>query len=64
MKKIGFVGVAEATTVKGDVTLAPAVGLETVNGKSFEPAGGGVAVWAGSRLVPGVHQIGTGGVDG
>jgi hypothetical protein len=65
MKKIGFVGVADATTLIGDVTLAPAVGFEIVNGKSFDPAGGGVASGAGNCwLFPGVHVIGTGGVDG
>jgi hypothetical protein len=41
MKKMGFVGLAEATTVAGEVTVWPSVGLLTVNGKSFEPAGGG-----------------------
>ena len=61
---MGFFGVAEAATLKGEVTLAPSVGLEIVSGKSFEPAGGGVAVGAGSLLVLGDHVIGTGGVDG
>jgi hypothetical protein len=37
MKKIGFFGVADATTLIGDVTLAPALGLEIVRGKLFEP---------------------------
>jgi hypothetical protein len=64
MKKIGFVGVADATTLIGDVTLAPSVGLDTVNGKSFEPAGGAVATGAGRLLVLADHVIGTGGVDG
>src|ERR1700688_3324697 len=65
MKKIGFFGVADATTLIGDVTLAPSVGFEIVNGKSFEPAGGGVASGAGNCLLfCGVHVIGTGGVDG
>jgi len=64
MKKIGFFGVADATTLIGDVTLDPSVGLETVNGKSFEPAGAGVAMGAGRLLVLGDHVIGTGGVDG
>jgi hypothetical protein len=65
MKKIGFFGVADATTLIGDVTLVPSTGLEIVNGKSFEPAGGGVASGAGSCwLLPGVHVMGTGGVDG
>jgi len=50
MKKMGFVGVAEATTVTGDVTVAPSVGLEMVSGKSSDAAGGGVAGGAGSGL--------------
>lgn len=45
---MGLVGVAVATTLIGEVTLAPAVGFDMVNGKSFEPAGGGVANGAGS----------------
>jgi hypothetical protein len=32
MKKIGFFGVAEATTFIGDVTLDLSTGLETVSG--------------------------------
>jgi len=64
MKKIGFFGVADATTLIGDVILDPSVGLEMVSGKSFEPAGGAVAGGAGRLLVLGDHVIGTGGVDG
>jgi len=64
MKKIGFFGVADATTLIGDVTLDPSIGLETVSGKSFEPAGGAVASGAGKLLLLGDHVIGTGGVDG
>jgi hypothetical protein len=65
MKKIGFFGVADATTLRGDVTLAPSVGFVTVSGKSFEPAGGGVASGAGNCwLFCGVHVMGTGGVGG
>jgi len=56
--------VAEATTVSGEVTLELAVGFETVNGKSLEPAGGAVAVGAGRSLVLGDQVIGTGGVEG
>jgi hypothetical protein len=37
MKKMGFFGVADATTLKGDVRLWLAVGLATVSGKSSEP---------------------------
>jgi len=64
MKKIGFFGVADATTLIGDVTLDPSIGLETVSRKSFEPDGGAVAGGAGKLLVLGDHVIGTGGVDG
>src|SRR5260370_19924252 len=65
MKKIGFFGLAEATIVAGEVTVAPSDGLEIVSGKSFEADGGGTcAGGAGSGLVCGVHVIGTGGVDG
>jgi hypothetical protein len=32
MKKIGFVGVADATTLVGDVTVSPSMGLVTVRG--------------------------------
>ncbi len=65
MKKIGFFGFAEATTVAGEVTVAPSDGLEMIRGKSFEAVGGGTcAGGAGSGLVCGDHVIGTGGVDG
>jgi len=73
MKKIGFVGLAVATTLTGEATLDWSVGFETVRGKSFDPPGsGGVQVdvggshagGAGSRLVLGDHVIGTGGVEG
>src|SRR4030088_2676207 len=65
MKKIGFFGLAEATTMAGEVTVAPSDGLEIVSGKSFEAVGGGTcAGGAGSGLVCGDHVIGTGGVDG
>ena len=65
MKKIGLFGVAEATTVAGEVTDAPSPGLVIVKGKSLDPAGGGTcAGGAGNGLVDGDHVIGTGGVDG
>jgi hypothetical protein len=69
MKKMGFFGVADATTLMGEVTLAAAVGFETVNGKSFDPVPqdefpGSCAIGAGSVLVLGDHVIGTGGVEG
>src|SRR5437763_6638402 len=69
MKKIGFGGVAEATTWKGDATLAPAVGPDTVKGKSLVPVpqaavDGLAAVGAGKLPVLAVHVMGTGGVDG
>ena len=62
---MGFFGVAEATTVIGEVEVVPSVGLEIVRGKSFDPAGGGTcAGGAGRGLEDGDHVIGTGGVDG
>ena len=69
MKKIGFLGVAEATTLIGDVTLALATGFETVKGKSLDPAPHAVlegfcAVGAGKALLLGDQLMGTGGVDG
>jgi len=65
MKKMGFFGVAEATTFVGEVTVARSVGLETESGKSLDPAGGGTcAGGAGSGLVEGLQVMGTGGVDG
>lgn len=69
MKKIGFVGVADATTLIGEVRLALAVGFETDNGKSSDPVPqsaleGATAVGAGSGLVEGDHVMGTGGVAG
>ncbi|MGA2354128.1 MAG: hypothetical protein ABSG02_06505 [Terriglobales bacterium] len=65
MKKIGFFGVAEATTLMGEVRLTPLVGLETVSGKSSDGVGGGTwAGGAGRGLVLGDHVIGTGGTDG
>jgi hypothetical protein len=65
MKKIGFFGCAEATTLIGEVTEEELVGLETVRGKSSDPPGGGTcAGGAGRSLELGDHVIGTGGVDG
>ena len=69
MKKIGLFGVAVATTLIGDVRLAPAVGLETVRGKSFDPVpqstvDGSCAAGAGKLLVLGVQLMETGGVEG
>jgi hypothetical protein len=69
MKKMGFFGVAEATTLMGEVMLAAAVGFETVNGKSFDPFpqaefAGSCAIGAGSVLVLGDQVIGMGGVEG
>lgn len=70
MKKIGFLGLALATTFKGDVTVEFAVGFETVNGKSFEPffhgavlsfsAGGAGTVGSAD----GVQVMLSGGIDG
>lgn len=69
MKKIGFFGVAEATTLIGDVTLAPAPGLEIVRGKLLEPlpqsaVTGFWAVGAGKLLLLADHVMGTGAVEG
>jgi len=69
MKKMGFFGVADATTWIGDVRVALAVGLEMESGKSFEPVPhsalfGATAAGAGNGLVEGDHVMGTGGVDG
>ena len=73
IKKIGFLGDADATTVAGEVTDPPSLGLDTVRGKSLEPFGsggaqvdvGGVqAGGAGKGLVLGAHVIATGGVEG
>jgi len=67
MKKIGFVGVAVATTFTGDVTVVLASGLETLNGKSSAPPMGGtvvVASGAGKLLVEGDQFIATGGTEG
>lgn len=56
---------AEATTVAGEGTVPPFVGLEIVRGKSLEPLGGGsIAGGAGRGLDCGDQVIGTGGVDG
>src|SRR5579862_800075 len=73
MKKMGFFGVADATTVMGEVVVALLVGFETVSGKSFDPVesggvqvdvGGSQAGGAGNKLLLGDHVIGTDGVDG
>jgi hypothetical protein len=69
MKKIGFVGVADATTLIGDVTVELFVGFETVSGKSLAPLAqsvpcGATAGGAGSGLVEGDQVIGTGGTVG
>jgi hypothetical protein len=69
MKKIGFVGLAEATTLNGEVTVAPVLGLVTVRGKSVDPVpqaevAGSSAVGAGKTLELAVHVIDTGAVDG
>ena len=69
MKKIGLGGVAEATTLIGEVTLAPDDGLDTVSGKSFDPAPqadveGLSAVGAGNKVVLGDQLMATGGVEG
>ena len=66
---MGFLGVAEATTLIGDVTLVLSVGFETVKGKSLDPEPqavleGSCAVGAGRVLVLGDQVMGTGGVDG
>ena len=53
---------ALATTLIGEVTVSPSIGLEIVSGKSLEPAGGGTcAGGAGNGLLCGDHVIGAGG---
>lgn len=70
MKKMGFFGVAFATTFNGEVTFAFATGLETVNGKSFDPFFQGAVVSSSAggagvvKSLDGDHVIGSGGIDG
>lgn len=69
MKKMGFLGVALATTFIGDVTLALAVGFETLKGKSFDPFFQGAVLsssagGAGSGLLDGDHVMASGGMEG
>jgi hypothetical protein len=64
MKKMGFVGFAEATTVIGDVTVAPSDGLEIDKGKSVDAAGGGTCAGGAGNVLDGDHVIGTGGANG
>jgi hypothetical protein len=72
MKKMGFFGVAAATTFRGDVTVEFDVGFETLRGKSLEPFFQGAvvsssAVGAGSGLEAGLemgHVMGSGGMEG
>src|SRR4029077_9858296 len=64
MKKIGFLGEAEAVTFNGEVALAPLTGFVTVSGKSLDAGGGTWAGGAGNGLVCGDHVIGTGGTEG
>ncbi len=62
---MGFFGEAEAITFKGDVTVDPSIGLETLSGKSLEGVGGGTcAGGAGKGLVEGVQVMGTAGAKG
>jgi hypothetical protein len=72
IKKIGFFGVAVATTFKGEVTVELAVGLETLRGKSLEPffqgavvssSAGGAGNWLEAGLETG-HVICSGGMEG
>jgi len=54
MKKIAFFGEADATTVAGEVTVPPSVGLDTVSGKSLEPfESGGVQADVGGEQAGG-----------
>src|SRR5579859_5382896 len=72
MKKMGFFGVAVAATLRGEVTVELAVGLETLRGKSLEPFFHGAVVWssaggAGNWLEAGLemgHVICSGGMEG
>jgi hypothetical protein len=54
---MGLVGVAEATTVAGELTVAPIPGLETVSGKVIPGAGGGSGARGAGKGLAGV-QIG------
>ncbi|HET9304761.1 MAG TPA: hypothetical protein VFO46_01925 [Candidatus Sulfotelmatobacter sp.] len=72
MKKMGFFGVAVAATLRGEVTVELALGLETLRGKSLEPFFHGAVVWssaggAGNWLEAGLemgHVICSGGMEG
>jgi hypothetical protein len=58
---MGFEGVAVATTLAGEFTVALLLGLETVIGKPDEGGGGGSwAGGAGRELVVGFHVGGVG----
>ena len=69
MKKMGLVGEAVAATLIGDVSVALAVGLETVSGKSVAPLAqsvpcGDTAAGAGNGLELGDQLLVTGGTEG
>lgn len=58
---MGLLGVADATTLAGEFTVAPSPGLEIVIGNPDEGGGGGTcAGGAGSELVLGDHVGGVG----
>ena len=52
---MGLVGVAEATTFAGELTVAPLLGLETVSGKAIPGAGGGSGARGAGKGLAGVH---------
>lgn len=61
ISKIGFEGMAKATTLAGEFTVAPLPGLEMVSGNGDATGGGGsCAGGAGSELVCGDHVGGVG----
>lgn len=63
MSKIGLVGEAVATTIAGEVTLAPLPGLETFKGKEEPGGGGGSGAGGAGNGLAGV-QIGVGDGEG
>ena len=63
MSRMGLLGVAEATTLAGEFTVAPFPGLETVSGKDKPEGGGGSGAGGAGKALEGVH-IGVGEAEG